>query len=150
MRALSYGLAVAVVLCSGGAVPVPVTFTTIDRGAQSNVEEARDVIVRTAAEWDALWKLHAGDRPRPAVDFARSTVVGVFLGSRPTAGYGVEITGIARDGDNLVVTYREAQPGRSAMVGQVLTMPFHLVRLERHAGPIQFKRAATSAGVAKH
>ena len=140
MRALSGVSVVLVLLCSAGAVRVPMTFTTIDRGAQSRIEEARDVIVRSAAEWATLWTLHAGDRPRPAVDFARSTVLGVFLGTRPTGGYSVEITAIEREGASLVVTCREARPARDAMLSQVITMPFHLVRIDRHAGPIQFKR----------
>ena len=65
---------------------------------------------RTAAEWTALWKQLGSSWPRPAVDFTRSMVLGIFLGSRPTAGYTVKIDTIERQGDELVVTYRERAP----------------------------------------
>jgi hypothetical protein len=75
------------------------------------------------------------------VDFTRSTVVGIFAGSRQTAGYAVEVTGIEKDGADLVVTYREDRPGPGEMVAQVLTSPYHLVRVERHTGPVRFRRS---------
>ena len=132
---------VVLLLCCIAAIGVPVKFTTIDRGQQSDIDEARQVTVRTAAEWTAIWKQHAGERQRPSVDFSTSTVVGVFLGTRPTGGYGVEITGIETAGSDLVVTWREQRPERGAMLSQVLTMPFHLVSVPRHTGQVTFKKA---------
>ena len=116
-------------------------FVTVAQGTMSNIEEPRTVVVRTAAEWQALWKEHDPDHPAPAVDFAQSTVVGVFLGSRPTAGFAVEITAIKADGNRTIVDYVERQPPRDAVLAQVLTSPFHIVRLERTPGVIEFRRA---------
>ena len=141
MKSLHGAPGVLILLCGLAAIGVPVKFTTIDRGQQSNIDDAREVTVRTAAEWTALWKLHAGERPRPAVDFSKSTVMGVFLGSRPTGGYDVEITGIEKEGSDLIVTWREQRPERGAMLSQVLTMPFHLVSIPKHTGPVKFKKA---------
>jgi hypothetical protein len=59
---------------------------TIDKGDQSNIDTRREVVVRTAADWQKLWQQHSPDRPMPSVDFSKEMVVGVFLGSRPTAG----------------------------------------------------------------
>jgi hypothetical protein len=115
-------------ICCAAASADPVAFKTIDRGGQSNIENAREVVGRTAAEWTPLWKQHTPDRPRPAVDFTRSPVVGVFLRSRPTGGYDVEITSIDRDGANLVVTYRERRPDPADIVTQVITMPYDVER----------------------
>jgi len=56
---------------------------TIEKGDQSNVDDARQVLVRTDAEWTKLWQQHASDRPRPGIDFSKEMVVGVFMGSRP-------------------------------------------------------------------
>lgn len=123
----------------GSADAVP--FKTIERGLQSHIESAREVVVRTPAEWMVLWKEHAPERPLPKVDFSRSTLVGVFLGSRPTGGHGVEITAIAREGTTLTVTYREQHPRPDAMVTQVITMPYHLVSIARFEGPVRFTRA---------
>jgi hypothetical protein len=121
------------------AVPLqPVTFKTLDRGVQSNIESRREVVVRTADEWTAFWKEHAINAQPPAVDFTQSMVVGIFLGYRPTGGHSVEITRIERKGDELVVAFRERKPGKSDIVTQVITMPYHLVTVERFDGPVRF------------
>ena len=124
----------------GGNALTPVPFTTISQSEQSGVEEARQVVVRTAQEWTALWKEHAPDRPMPAVDFTKSMVLGVFLGSRNTAGYRVTIAGIERSGASVAVTYREQRPGARDMLAQILTFPHHLVRVERIDGEVKFTR----------
>ena len=46
---------------------------TIEKGDQSNIDDARRVLVRTDAEWSTLWRQHHPDKPRPAVDFSRPT-----------------------------------------------------------------------------
>jgi hypothetical protein len=124
----------------GGAVMVPASFTTVARGDQSGIEEAREVVVRTPEEWKKIWQAHAPERPMPEVDFAKQMVVGVFLGYRSTGGFGATITGIERDGENLVVSWREDRPAPGAITTQVLTYPFHLVRTDRAAGRVSFKR----------
>jgi hypothetical protein len=124
-----------------GNALAPVPFTTISQSEQSGVEEARQVVVRTPEEWKAIWEEHGGGQPMPAVDFAKSMVVGVFLGSRSTAGYRVTITGIDNAGGSVAVTYREDRPGARDILAQVITSPHHLVRLERVPGEVKFTRA---------
>jgi hypothetical protein len=133
--------ALACAICFAAASAEPVAFKTLERGDQSNIESAREVVVRTAAEWTAFWKQHSPGQPPPAVDFTRSTVVGIFLGSRPTGGYSVEITTIEREGDTLTVTYREQRPDKADIVTQVITMPYQLVTTARVAGSVRFTRA---------
>jgi hypothetical protein len=65
-------------------------------------------------------------------------VVGVFLGTKPSTGYEVEIVGARVDGETLVVEYVQRQPKRGMMAAQILTEPFHLVTLPRHAGQVRF------------
>ena len=77
----------------------------------------------------------------PAVDFTKSMVMGVFLGSRNTAGYRVTITGMERDGATLAVTYREERPAARDILAQVITFPHHLVRVERMDGEVKFTRS---------
>jgi hypothetical protein len=124
-----------------GNALAPVPFTTISQNEQSGVEDARQVVVRTPEQWKALWKEHAPGQPMPAVDFTKSMVIGVFLGSRNTAGYRVTITGIERDGATVAVTYREERPAARDILAQVITFPHHLVRVERVEGQVKFTRA---------
>jgi hypothetical protein len=76
----------------------------------------------------------------PSVDFSKEIVAAVFLGTRPTGGFSVEIVGTRVEGDALVVEYAEQRPGRADIVSQVLTSPFHIVRLPTHKGPVRFQR----------
>jgi PrcB C-terminal len=112
---------------------------TLDRGAESQLDDARQVAVRSAAEWTTLWQRHAGERERPSVDFAREMVVGVFLGSRPTAGFSIEIVRAREDGQTLVVEYRETRARSDAVTAQVLTSPYHIVAAPTHRD-VRFER----------
>jgi hypothetical protein len=118
----------------------PVPFKVLDAGDQG-IESRREAVVRTAAEWAALWKELGSSRPRPAVDFAKSTVLGICLGSRPTAGFSVKIDTIERQGTEIVVTYRERGPNPTDMVAQMLTSPYLLVTIEKFDGRVRFVRA---------
>jgi PrcB C-terminal len=135
------GFAVLTATCCAVTVPDPVPFTTLERGVQSGIEQRREIVVRTADEWKTLCGQHAEGRPCPTVDFARSTVIGVFLGTRPSAGISVEIQRVERDGDALVVTYRERGPGPGEMAAQMITAPYTLATVDRFPGPVRFVRA---------
>jgi hypothetical protein len=107
----------------------------------SNVEELRTAVAWTAGEWAGLWRAHAGMlTPAPAVDFAKRTVVGVFLGTRPTAGYAVEIVGTKQEGKTLIVEWREVRPKERMLLAQVLTSPAVIVSLPKFDGEIGFKK----------
>ena len=116
------------------------TMKTIDKGEHSNMDDAKQVAVKTEAEWKQLWQQHSPDRPRPAVDFTKEMVVGVFLGSRPTAGYSVEIVSATETNGTLVVRYREAAPGRGMMTAQVITSPNHIVTVPFFPGDVKFEK----------
>ena len=117
-----------------------VVFTTVAGGANSFIDTERTVVVRTDAEWDALWKEHGPDRPRPNVDFKKDIVVGVFLGTRPTGGYSVAVTSVRTSNGVTTVQYAERRPAPGLMLVQALTMPFQLVRIPATAGKIEFRK----------
>jgi PrcB C-terminal len=113
---------------------------TVDKGEQSNVDSARQVVIRTEADWTKLWQQHSPDRQRPTVDFAKDMIVGVFMGSRSTAGYNISIVStFAKDG-NVLVRYQESTPRPGTMTAQVLTFPYHLVAIPKAAGDIRFEK----------
>jgi hypothetical protein len=110
----------------------------VAKGDMSGIETMRQVTVRTAAEWQKLWKEHAPDEKLPVVDFNTNMVVGIFLGSKPSAGYQVEIVSVRPEGTDVVVEYAQKQPGRGMMSAQMLTEPYDLVVVPKHAGPVRF------------
>jgi hypothetical protein len=104
---------------------------TIAKGDQSNVDDAKQVLVRTDAEWSKLWQQHAPDHPKPAVDFSKEMVVAVFMGSRPNAGFSTTITSAMAANGALVVRYNETTPRAGAVSAQILTFPYHIVAIAK-------------------
>ena len=113
---------------------------TIEKGMDSQIDKAQQVVARSADEWTKLWTLHAGERPRPSVDFAREMVAGVFLGSRPTGGFSIEVVGAREEGGALVVQYRETRPPPRSVAAQILTSPYHIVTFPARPGTVKFEK----------
>ena len=134
-RALALFTTVLAVASMSAQTPA---FTSLVKGNMSEQQLARQVTVRTAAEWKALWKEHAPTAKMPDVDFSKDMVVGIFLGSKPSEGYDVEIVGVRTEGKDVVVEYVQKEPGRGTLTAQILTEPFHLVTAPKHAGTVRF------------
>ena len=115
---------------------------TIASDTMSGVDTPLQAVARNDQEWAALWQKHAGlGKAAPKIDFSKRTVVAVFLGSRPSAGYRVEVNGTRQDGNALIVTWRELPPPRDSLLAQVITSPAHLVSIPKFDGEIKFERA---------
>ena len=127
-------LAMSALLQAGGYPRV------LEKGDQSNMDDGRETVARTAAEWNALWRLHAPDRPQPKVDFGREMVAAVFLGSRPSAGFAIDILGTKEDAGTLVVQYRATQPAQGQLSAQVITSAYAIVALPRRDGTVRFEK----------
>jgi PrcB C-terminal len=113
---------------------------TVDKGPQSNVDARLTAAARTEKEWTTLWKKHNFDKPVPRVDFSKEMVVAVFMGSRPTAGFSVEIVAAAERDGKFVVGYRETQPAPGGITAQVLTAPYHIAAVPKSLLSIEFQK----------
>ena len=118
----------------------PPAVRTVGKGQTSEIDAPRQAAVRSAAEWSALWKTHDPAAPLPAVDFSREMIVAVFLGSRPTAGYAVEIVRAVGNSASLVVEYVETAPSGDTITAQILTAPYHLAAIPKHDGEVRFQK----------
>jgi hypothetical protein len=137
-------LAVAALLAGApqaASPPARGDMKTIESTQSSGVERPRQAVARTQEAWLALWKEHAGaGRSAPRVDFPSRMAVAVFLGSRSTGGYSVDILGTRLEGATLVVEWRERAPDPRDITAQVLTSPAHLVEMPSHPGEVRFER----------
>lgn len=128
-------------LVSSVCAHTALTLRTIDKGTRSDIGSARQVVVRSDAEWLALWREHRPDANRPAVDLSKEMVAAVFLGSRPTAGYSVAIVAAEEADGALRIRYRETSPPRDAITAQVITFPYHIVAIPKSsAGDVKFEK----------
>ena len=101
--------------------------------------EFETAVVRTAGAWRRLWA-RLGQEPPAALDSARHMAVAVFLGMRRTGGYGVDIASVEKAGARLVIHFSELKPAAGSFVPQVLTTPYIIRILPRHAGEVVFHR----------
>ncbi len=63
----------------------------------------------------------------------------VTYGEKPTGGYSVNITGVVKEKDKIIVTANFIEPGEDEMVTQALTYPYDLVIIETSDLPVEFK-----------
>jgi len=119
-------------------------FVVVAKGAVSGVTGARQSIARNQAEWQALWQSLSMRGAQPAVKFDNTMIVAVFLGSRPTAGYEPEVVEVRRDGDALIVEWREHTP-RDAGNPPAQTTPFLLAGVPQHVGEVRFQKVGSVA-----
>lgn len=126
-----------------------IAFGTLDQGSYSGYRDRAALVIRTEEEWQQVWERHTALlTPQPErsvvdfdkeVDFDTEMVLAVFLGERPTGGFAIEITAIHKRPDTLRVLVEETAPDPDAMVTQVLTQPYHVVRLPRIDLPVEFE-----------
>jgi hypothetical protein len=129
-----------------------VAFATVDQGFSSGISDRRFIAVKTQKEWESLWREHKSvgspGKGVPAIDLKQEMVIGVFSGEQRTGGYGIEITKIEADPakNRLNIYFRETSPPPDSMVVQMLTQPYHIVKLKRVDFPVTFLPVSGAQG----
>ena len=114
----------------GFAQAAPLGFKALAAGGNSAyAESGSDVrLDASAADLERTWKIVGGNQiPQPAppsVDFRSGKVVTVFLGQKPTGGYGIAVAGVRADGRTLVVEVNLSEPRAGAILTQAFTSPY--------------------------
>jgi hypothetical protein len=72
------------------------------------------------------------------VNWKNDMVITASNGSKPTAGYNMQITGVQRVGADVIVRVRETRPAADVITAQVVTYPSDAVAVRRLTGNIQF------------
>lgn len=121
---------------ASAAAQVSMSVQVLANGAQS-LYEATTVETRLSSsvtEFDAVWQLAAGAQiPAPAapsVDFTKQKVVTVFMGQRPTGGYGLRLISSAPRRGGLRLLLEVSQPGAGLVQSQVITSPYLMVTVD--------------------
>lgn len=127
--------------------PRDVPFEVVAQGSQAvGVDGPSYRLLRTRDElvqaWNQGYGAALGVPPVPSADLARETLVAIFLGPKPTGGYGLEVRAASLEGGDLYVDVRELAPAPGAMVTQALTSPWLLLRIPRgEVGAVWFRDA---------
>jgi hypothetical protein len=113
------------------------------KGNQSGMRGEGYFVARTQEEWLALWKEHASSQipppPAPQVGWASQMVIGVVLGQRPSAGYGVAFTALDRGPGKLIARVKEMRPDPKSPQAAVMTRPFCFMAIPRSDDRVEFR-----------
>ena len=96
-------------------------------GVFQGPQEESVFVAKNLEDWNRLWARVSKEAP-VSFDPTRDMAIGIFLGTRRTGGYSVEIISSSEDGGVFLVEYVERKPGPSKFVIQALTTPY-LIKL---------------------
>lgn len=116
----------------GALADGPVEFQVILAGPYSQAESYSVDLITSDQEWQDTWVKARGNEdplpPRPTVDFGKEYVIAVFMGTRPSSGFKIEVTSLEKKGDTLKVNVKKYEtPGMLPVV----THPFSLIRVPK-------------------
>lgn len=116
----------------------------------SGVSTAQNVVIRTEAEFSALWTAHTRRYvpapPQPKIDFSTQMVIGVFVGEvSHSCGY-AKLHHVRDDGGRVRVSY-ETSTDHPEVCAQGMGAPAVLAAVPRSDAPVEFV-AGSSAPVA--
>jgi hypothetical protein len=142
LRAGSFLAALLGMIAAAGAAEAA---RSLAEGPYSGIMKAQRRLVKTEAEWTKLWQEHQSNRvgadtKPPKVDWSKEMVLAVFLGSRPSGGYGVKVVEIAPEKGRLAVKLVERKPDPGMMSAAVITSPFHIVAVKKSSLPVAWKQ----------
>ena len=112
-----------------------VQMTVVEKGSYSGMEQAQNILIKSAEEWASVWKnLHKTKSPAPAkpeIDFETQYVVAAFMGMRSNGGYSIEISDIQLADDMLQVKVLHHKAGKDCLTTMAIVHPYHLVTIEK-------------------
>jgi hypothetical protein len=119
----------------------PITFETLFQGPFCLITEERLEVFSDQDSWLKFWdEFSPWDIPTPLYDFDKYRVIAVCLGEKPNDCYSVEINQVDWSSENCgwAVHYTETEPGENCECDEVLTSPFHLIKVNKAAFDIMF------------
>ncbi len=111
---------------------VVIPFRILTEGIASAMSDESCQIVHGRDEMLALLSRIGPNAPSvlPSVDFARESVIGLFLGARPTGGFGVSIDVTYRTfTGQVVIKESRTEPGPDCVVPMMTTAPYVLIAI---------------------
>ncbi len=100
--------------------------------------------VTSPNQWKQSWNaIFASFKPIPPlleVDFTKYTVVAVFAGQKPTAGYTIRVTSVEEEDKRLAVRVKEYWPGNNCITAQAVNYPYQIIKFPYRDKPVEFIR----------
>ncbi|GEM_PF-1072980 len=109
----------------------------LDKGSQCSIMEPKQVLAKSQAEFDAVWReaFESMDMPptKPSVDFSANWVIAVFLGEKNKGGFEIDIQAISQTHGSTVITIKEIKPGPNCLSTMSIEYPYLLASMPRQS-----------------
>lgn len=116
-----------------------ISFKTIQKGFNNDINERQTRVIRTAGEWSDLWtEMFPTEMIASAIDFDNKILIAAFQGEKPTGGYSIEIVKIEEKDNKIIVNVVENEPGSNCITTQAFTSPYHIVELDKTSKLVEF------------
>lgn len=93
-------------------------------GEYCSRENPSELIAGSIVQWGRLWKSLSSEGNLPEIDFNKYVIAAVFLGPRPSGGYGIKFGKPYQEGGKTIIPYEEIKPAPGQFVTQALTKPY--------------------------
>lgn len=119
----------------------PVAFKTIVSDTFSNIESPREVVIKDAAAWSALWAEHSKTRiAAPEVDFSRNMLVAVFQGSGNPGCGSFDVVHVGSKDGKLLVEYEIRDMSPVAICLAAVTQPMRVALVPKVDAQVEFRK----------
>jgi len=107
-------------------------YETIIKGEHCGIDYEKFAVINDWPTWETIWQEHTSDMlpppPPPPINFDMHTVIGVWIGERPSNNHAATIHDVAFDPcEDLVTVQYTYTPYQACGPLDVMTAPFHLV-----------------------
>lgn len=119
------------------APPETLPFTSLEKGWHSNYTKQDNLVFNDQNTWETHYKAAHSDNV-PQVDFTKETVLAVYMGTRPNNSYSVKIKEVENFPPSIDVLIQTSGPQKGKMYLQVITHPYHIVKIEKTSKPINW------------
>jgi len=110
-------------------------WTVLLTGQQCEIEEGKNIIIKSQTDFDNLWNEMHSDRPdqpeKPKVDFQSKWVIACFLGNVSSAGHSIEMKSVTNETDETIIYLLHKRPGSDCISAQVIESPYLLVSIDQ-------------------
>ncbi len=130
---------------NNNAAAVAIPFTKLAQGEQSSVSSRVNYIITSKSQLEELWKMLRASGQMPSVDFATSSVIAVFAGEEPTAGYAIAVSKVT-DGEVRAVTITITTPASACPAARSVTAPYQVVEVPKSPLSLTHEDQTKTAG----
>lgn len=97
-------------------------------------------VATTELEWQSLWSKYGSEAPHSLPQ--NSKVMGIFMGTKPTGGYGVRVDDVKRQSTAVQVEYHFYAPSKNEFLSEALTSPCMIILVKTDELPLTAYRLA--------